>query len=139
MIGIGWRPIESSGGPANSSPTMRPPTSGTPSSCRPIGRLDESLATIRRAQQLDPTSLTINVIAGQTYFFARRFDEAIEETRKTLEMDPDFFLGHDYLGWAYRQKGMHEEALAEFKKAQQVEDTPLTDCMNRNCLCGCRQ
>lgn len=31
-------------------------------------------------------------------------------------------------GWAYRQKGCTEEALAEFKKAQQVEDTPLQLC-----------
>jgi tetratricopeptide (TPR) repeat protein len=93
-----------------------------------MGRFDESLVEIRRAQQLDPTSLTINAIAGQTYFFARRYDEAIEECRKALEMDADFFLGHDYLGWAYRQKGMHEEALAEFKKAKQIEDTPLQLC-----------
>jgi TolB-like protein/DNA-binding winged helix-turn-helix (wHTH) protein/Flp pilus assembly protein TadD len=88
-------------------------------------RFDESFAEIQRAQQLDPPSPIINVIAAQTYFFARRYDRAIEECRRTLELDPDFYIAHDYLGWAYGQKGMHEAARAAVRRARELEDTPL--------------
>ena len=93
-----------------------------------MGRFDESFAEIRRAQQLDPPSPIINVIAAQGHFFARQYDQAIEQCRKTLELAPDFYIAHDYLGWSYRQKGMYDAAIAEFEKARRIEDTPLQLC-----------
>ena len=93
-----------------------------------LGRFDESFAEIRRAQELEPPSPIINVIAAQGHFFARQYDQAIEQCRKTLELAPDFYIAHDYLGWSYRQKGLHEAAIAEIEKARRVEDTPLQLC-----------
>ena len=93
-----------------------------------MGRHDESLAEIRRAQQLEPTSPIISVIAAQVHFFGRQYDEAIEQCHKTLELDPNFYIAHDYLGWSYEKKGMYEEAIAAFKKARQIENTPLQLC-----------
>src|SRR5215813_13130981 len=51
------------------------------------GRFDEAIAEGKRAIELDPLSLIINVDLGTTYFFARRYDEAIAQQRKSLEMD----------------------------------------------------
>jgi TolB-like protein/DNA-binding winged helix-turn-helix (wHTH) protein/Tfp pilus assembly protein PilF len=93
-----------------------------------MGRVDESLAEIRRAQQLEPASPIINVIAAQIYFFGRQYDQAIEQCHKTLELDPNFYIAHDYLGWSYEKKGMYEEAIAALKKARQIENTPLQLC-----------
>jgi TolB-like protein/DNA-binding winged helix-turn-helix (wHTH) protein/Tfp pilus assembly protein PilF len=93
-----------------------------------MGRHGESLAEIRRAQQLDPPSPIINVIAAQVHFFARQYDQAIDQSRKTLELDAHFYIAHDYLGWALNQKGMYKEALAAVQQAQAIEDTPLQLC-----------
>lgn len=93
-----------------------------------MGRFDESRAEIGRALELEPASPIINVIAAQIQFYARQYDRVIEQCRRTLELAPDFYIAHDYLGWAYRQKGMYEAAIAEFEKARRIEDTPLQLC-----------
>jgi tetratricopeptide (TPR) repeat protein len=83
---------------------------------RIMGRYDESIAEMRRAQALDPISPLINTQVGNAYRRARQYDQAIEEYHKVLEMDPNFHLAHTYLGLAYLGKGMHEEAIAEYQK-----------------------
>jgi eukaryotic-like serine/threonine-protein kinase len=80
------------------------------------GRLDEAVAEARRAQELDPLSLPINMALGWILHMAGRTDEAIEQLRKTLELDPNFITAHHRLGLAYERKGMYEEAIAEFQK-----------------------
>ena len=45
-----------------------------------------------------------------------RNDEAIAQYRKTIAMDPTFVRAHYYLGLAYQQKKMYEEAIPEFEK-----------------------
>jgi tetratricopeptide (TPR) repeat protein len=85
-----------------------------------MGRFDEALAEIRRAQELDPLSLIISAIAGWPYRYTGQPDKAIEQFKKTLEMDSNFMPAHYYLGLAYLDKGMYEEALSEFKIANNV-------------------
>jgi TolB-like protein/predicted Zn-dependent protease len=80
------------------------------------GRKSESLAEIRRAQELDPLSLPINMTLGWLLCDAGQVDEGIEQLRKTIEMDPSFIIAHHRLGLAYERKGMYGEAIAEFKK-----------------------
>jgi eukaryotic-like serine/threonine-protein kinase len=82
-----------------------------------LGRHDEGLNEIRRAQELDPLSLPINANIGYVLYFARRYDEAIEQCKKTLDMDANFALTHHRLGLAYEQKGMYRETIAEFQQA----------------------
>ena len=81
------------------------------------GRTDESLVEIKRAQEIDPLSLIISTDVGEMYFFARQYDRAIEQSKKTLELDPNFDLAIRLLGWAYLQKGMHQEAITELQRA----------------------
>ena len=82
------------------------------------GRLDEALAEMKRAQELDPLSLVINTAVGQTLLLAGRNDEAIEQFRKTLDLNPNFPLAHQRLGLALAQESMYEEAIAELEKAE---------------------
>ena len=84
-----------------------------------MGRRDEALVEIKRAQELDPLSLIISAIEGWFLYFARQYDQVIEQCRKTLEMDPNFAPAHIYLLWCYAQKGMHEEAIAEYQILQE--------------------
>lgn len=81
-----------------------------------MGRSREAFAEIRLAQQLDPLSLVISADVGIRYYYARQYDQAIEQYLKTLEMDPNFPVAHMWLAKAYEQKGMHEEAVAEYQK-----------------------
>jgi tetratricopeptide (TPR) repeat protein len=87
-----------------------------------MGRFDEGLKEIKRAQELDPLSLIINAAEGFLFYFARDYDKGIEQCKKTLEMDPDFLPARTYLSWNYGGKGMYEEALRE---AQKIDDRYL--------------
>jgi tetratricopeptide (TPR) repeat protein len=82
-----------------------------------LGRTEESLGQIKRAYELDPTSLIITTTLGFPYMCARRCDQAIEEFQKALEMDLRFPLTRYYMGNCYVQKGMLEEAVAEYRQA----------------------
>jgi serine/threonine-protein kinase len=81
------------------------------------GRLEEAIAEIERAQELDPLSLIINTNLAWTNYFARRYPEAIDQFQKTLEMDQSFSLAHLRLGLTYEQEKMFEEAIKEFQEA----------------------
>ena len=85
-----------------------------------MGRVDEALIEILRAQELDPLSLIINDNVGEVYEWARQYDKAIEQIRKTLEMDRNFARTHLDLGAVYEDKGMFDEAIAEFQKAREL-------------------
>lgn len=85
-----------------------------------MGRFDEALTEIRRAQELDPLSLMISAVAGKIYFFAGKYDKAIEQLQKTLETGPDFRPAHIYLGETYLKTGMYINALLELKIADDL-------------------
>jgi tetratricopeptide (TPR) repeat protein len=81
-----------------------------------VGRNEEAIAEIKRAQELDPLSLIINSIVGIVYTETRQYDRAIEQLKKTIEMDHNFPRAHLFLAEAYERKGMFVEAISEFEK-----------------------
>jgi len=89
-----------------------------------MGRFDEAIAEGKRAQELDPLSLIINRDLGSNYLLVRQYDKAIEVLRKTIEMDQSFPNAHWTLSWAYALKGSFPEALAEYRRGQQLDDNP---------------
>lgn len=89
------------------------------------GHQTEALTEIKRAQELDPSSLIINTALGDIYFLAGQYDQAIEQCRKTIEMNQKFVPAHTILRQAYEKKGMFNEALAEFQQEQELSgDSP---------------
>jgi serine/threonine protein kinase/tetratricopeptide (TPR) repeat protein len=82
-----------------------------------MGRTDESLTMILKAQALDPLSLTISMTVGTRHFYARDYDAAIRQQQKTLELDPLFVPGLRNLGGAYEQKAMYAEAIETYRRA----------------------
>jgi serine/threonine-protein kinase len=81
-----------------------------------LGRHDEALAEIRRAQQLDPLSVPVTRSVGWVLYFGQRYDQAIDELRKSLAMDPEFLGARIVLWWAYVAKGACEQAIADIRK-----------------------
>ncbi len=53
-----------------------------------VGRVDESLAEIRRAHELDPFEVNIDVWLGTILYYSRRYDESIARRQKTIELYP---------------------------------------------------
>jgi serine/threonine-protein kinase len=91
----------------------------------PMGRHDEAIAEIKRAQSLDPLSLIINSVVGDTYIKARQYDLAIEYLNKTIEMDKNFVRAHIKFGEDYLEKGIYNEAIAAFRTADMLEGKSL--------------
>ncbi len=87
-----------------------------------MGRPDQALAEIQRAQQLDPLSPAINLAAASAYYYNGQYDQALEQCRKTVAMDPNFTDAHVLLGRAYEQKGAYSEAIAEFQNALRLSE-----------------
>ena len=80
-----------------------------------LGRLDEAMVEIKRAQQLDPLSPIISANAGNVYVLKGNLNTAIEEFKKVIELDPKFPIAHYFLGCAYLKQGREQEAMAELQ------------------------
>ncbi len=81
-----------------------------------LGRHDDAVAEIKRAQQLDPLSVPVTRAVGWVLYFGRRYDQAIEELQKALAMDPEFLGARLVLWWVYVAKGAYEVAIADIRK-----------------------
>ena len=82
-----------------------------------LGRNDEAIAEMRKAQNLDPLSLIINADLAELLLIAHFPDGAIQQSRKTIEMDSGFALAHNQLAQAYLEKHMFNDAISELQKA----------------------
>src|SRR5262249_6367024 len=82
------------------------------------GQFDRAISEIGLAQKIEPTSPIIIGTSGLIMYFAGKYDQAIEQCLDAVNREPYFFVGHVYLGYAYRQKGMYQEALKEFETAR---------------------
>ena len=83
-----------------------------------MGQLDRSLRMMKRAQELDPLSPDANAGLANVLYFTRDYDEAIRYCQRVLVLEPNFLDALLWLGLSYEQKGMYEEAAAQFSKAK---------------------
>jgi DNA-binding winged helix-turn-helix (wHTH) protein/tetratricopeptide (TPR) repeat protein len=85
-----------------------------------MGRLDESLQNMKRAQELDPLSPDANTSLAYVLYFARDYDGAIRYCERALALEPNVLEALLLLGLSYEQKGMFEEAIIQFNKANDI-------------------
>jgi serine/threonine-protein kinase len=85
-----------------------------------MGRLDEVVASYRRAVERDPLSPFLQFRLGWWYCVTRQWDRAMEQWRNALEIDPHHFLAHVNLGLAHLQKGEFEEAIRACETGAQL-------------------
>jgi tetratricopeptide (TPR) repeat protein len=85
-----------------------------------MGRIDEALASVRRAKAYDPLSRSITASGAFALWLARRFDEAIQLAEQVLEIDPKYPMALIRLGLAYAGKEMHNEAVEAFRSASEA-------------------
>jgi eukaryotic-like serine/threonine-protein kinase len=89
----------------------------------PMGRLDEALQEMRRAEELDPSSAIIKTNVGLVYYYMRQYDRAIEQYQKALSLGQKNETAHLRLIDCYEQKGMYREALEEREKIIEPKGT----------------
>jgi len=82
-----------------------------------VGRNNEAIAEMRKAESQDPFSLIINADLAELLLLAHFPDDSIQQSRKTIEMDRGFAMAHNQLAQAYLAKHMFGEAIAELQKA----------------------
>jgi DNA-binding winged helix-turn-helix (wHTH) protein/tetratricopeptide (TPR) repeat protein len=87
-----------------------------------MSRHDEAIATIKRAQELEPLSLIMACAVGWNLFRAQRNQEAVKQLENAVAMDPSFAVSRWVLGWAYEVQGLFEQALSQFEEAFKLFD-----------------
>src|SRR5688572_31502766 len=82
-----------------------------------MGRFDEALSEIKKAQELDALSLAINTGVGHVLYLSGQYDKAIEQYRRAVELDPSFMVTLVWLGRRYLGEAFFAEAIAELETA----------------------
>jgi len=89
-----------------------------------VGRFDEALIEIQKAQELDPLSLIVNVTAGYILMLTQKYDQAVAQFRNAIAADGNFFIAHSSLRDAYEYKHMFLDAIAENEATAVAEGYP---------------
>jgi len=90
-----------------------------------IGDFDRSIAEMRRAVELDPLSIAINVDLGVSYYYAGRYQDGIVQIRKALELDANSYYVHSNLGEVLELSGDLPGAIAEYEKSVALDSDPF--------------
>ena len=90
-----------------------------------VDRFDEAMALARRALEVDPLSLLINMNVAWTYFSAGLANEAFDQASKMTEIEPAFFGAYWLKGASRLGSGDYEEAIEELTKAVSLGGYPI--------------
>ena len=70
---------------------------------------------------LDPLDVGMNFHLGWHYFNTRQYEQAAPQLQKTLSLDPTHSGVHGILGQVYGQQGRYPEAVAEFRRCEELK------------------
>ena len=87
-----------------------------------MGRLNDAIAEVRRAQELDALSPIVNTDLGWYLLYAGKGSEAVEQFQKTLELDANYLSARWGLGASYAQQQRYEQAIEELTKAVSLSE-----------------
>jgi adenylate cyclase len=90
-----------------------------------LGRFDDAMKEMLRAQELDPLSASVSTGIGRIYHFEYKIDQAIAQFKKTLDLDPEYAEAYFGLGMTYMIDRRYEESIAVTKKAIQLSGNRL--------------
>jgi TolB-like protein/DNA-binding winged helix-turn-helix (wHTH) protein/Tfp pilus assembly protein PilF len=79
----------------------------------PMGRHKDAIAEMQKALEVDPLSLPLNNMLGQTYLWAEDYEKALQQFQHTIRLDPRFPLVHFFYAGLLAEMGRYEEAIKE--------------------------
>ena len=86
------------------------------------GRMQEAVAQVLVARDLDPFSLIVNANVGWVLTFAGRHEEAIAHLTQTLELDSTYAQARSRLVGALMGAGRHAEAREQAERVVRLTD-----------------
>jgi TolB-like protein/DNA-binding winged helix-turn-helix (wHTH) protein/Tfp pilus assembly protein PilF len=84
----------------------------------PMGRHKDAIAEMQRALEVDPLSVPLNNMLGQTYLWAEDYEKALQQFQRTIGLDPRFPLAHFFLAGLLEELGRFEEAIQENERGE---------------------
>lgn len=89
----------------------------------PRGRLDESIAEMKVAMDMEP----FDIVIGGTYAWAHlaggQNEKALEIAKKTYDLEPNHPIGRHFMAMTYNANGMYDEAIAVCENALRSDPT----------------
>jgi TolB-like protein/Tfp pilus assembly protein PilF len=86
-----------------------------------VGRLQDGIAAMRRALELDPLRVEYFGWAARMILYARDYKGAIAQGMETFEIDEAYGRGFVFVGSAYLAMGDAEQALDWFQRGQSLD------------------
>jgi TolB-like protein len=90
-----------------------------------VGQCDLGLNEAKRAVELDPLGRWGHQSLSEEYLFAHQYDKAIEATETMMELFPESGIPYYSRAVAEVEKGMYDEAVADFQKPVKQSDPPV--------------
>jgi len=81
-----------------------------------MGRFDEAIAEIRRAERLDPVSPRIKTWVGRILFAARHYEESERQFRASSELDPHYVCAPILISEPLVGQARYGEAIASIQE-----------------------
>ncbi len=104
-----------------------------------LGRTEEALAEVYKAQDLDPMSLQIGVEVAWNLYMAREYEKAVQQVMRIIEMEPEFAATGHILGLGLEQLGKYDEAIECFQKTgdrAEMHQTTIASLAHAYARCG---
>ena len=79
----------------------------------PMGRHEEAIAEMKKALEVDPLSLPLNNMMGETYLWSGDYQKALQQFQHTIDLEPTFPLAHFFYAGLLTETGRYEEAIKE--------------------------
>ena len=89
-----------------------------------MGRFQEALAEMKRAESLDPLSVAVHVNAGWVFYLARQNDRALAQWHKALDLEPTLGIAHTSIWLVYAQSAGTGTAVPSLKE-EPSDTSPL--------------
>ncbi len=91
------------------------------------GHIQESIAELQRALELDPLSVLVRSSGlALVLYLGRLYEKAMEQVRLAMEIDPAYFFNFVWAGMIRCEEGAFDEAITVLRKAAQLSgDAPF--------------
>jgi tetratricopeptide (TPR) repeat protein len=84
----------------------------------PMGRYQEAIAEMKKALDLDPLSLPLNSLMGNTYLWAGDYEKSAQQYQHAIELDPTFPMAHFFNANLLAETGKYEQAIEETQQGE---------------------
>jgi serine/threonine protein kinase/tetratricopeptide (TPR) repeat protein len=90
-----------------------------------VRRLDEALAAVNKARELDPSSSYLRAQAGHILYLSGHNAQAIEQDEAAVAADGSNYLPYGYLGLAFEQAKRYDDAVKAFETSIKLDPNNL--------------